>query len=115
MKVAIVGSKSLNLKTFAPFLPNNTTEIITGDSPCGIDVCIPKYAKENNIKCTVIERDPTLFEDAALAIRNAKIIEKADIIIAFWDGKSPTTHNFIQVCRSEGKKVTVKKFDFYNK
>lgn len=39
--------------------------------------------------------------------RNLQIIERADIIIAFWDGKSPGTAHTISEARKAGKPVEI--------
>lgn len=42
-------------------------------------------------------------------VRNDLIIDYADEVIAFWDGKSRGTKYVIEKCKSKNKKVTVHK------
>ena len=39
--------------------------------------------------------------------RNISIIENADVVLAFWDGKSRGTKFVIDRCRELGKKIKV--------
>jgi len=43
-------------------------------------------------------------------IRNQKIVDKSDEIVAFWDGKSPGTKSTIQIAKKCGKTVHVIKY-----
>lgn len=49
MKTAVVGSRGLYIENFDDYMPEGTTEIVTGGAK-GIDQCAERYAKEKNIK-----------------------------------------------------------------
>ena len=49
MKVAVIGSRSLNVYNIERFLPPGITEIITGGSK-GAEACAREYARDNGIK-----------------------------------------------------------------
>lgn len=51
MKVAVIGSRNLNVMELHLYLPKNTTEIVSGGAR-GIDSCAKNYAINNNIKLT---------------------------------------------------------------
>ena len=40
-------------------------------------------------------------------MRNLKIIDYADEVLAFWDGQSRGTKHVIDNCRKKNKKITV--------
>ena len=105
MKVAIVGSRGLS-SDLSDFIPKETTEIISGGA-MGIDKCAEEYAKKNNIKLTVIRPDYKQFGRRAPLIRNLEIIDKADLVIAFWDTKSNGTRFVIEKCRERQKKIKI--------
>ena len=46
MKVAIIGSRNLKVDNLAPYLPSNTTEIVSGGAR-GVDHCAREYALRN--------------------------------------------------------------------
>ncbi len=90
MKVAIIGSRSLTEDNIGEYIPVQTTEIISGGAK-GIDACAEKYATENGIKLTLFLPQYQKYGRFAPLKRNIEIIENADLVIAFWDGKSRGT------------------------
>lgn len=106
MKIAIVGSRGLNLENLDIYLPPHTSEIVSGGAK-GIDTCAKEYALLNRIKYTEFLPDYRRYGKGAPIIRNIEIINYADEIIAFWDGKSKGTNNIIERCHKLNKKLTV--------
>ena len=51
MKVAIIGSRQLEIENLSEYIPLTTTEIVSGGAK-GIDTCAKKYAISANIKLT---------------------------------------------------------------
>lgn len=49
MKIAIVGSRSIAVNNLGDYLPENTTEIVSGGA-IGVDRSARNYAKTHNIK-----------------------------------------------------------------
>lgn len=49
MKIAIVGSRSVTVNNLGDYLPENTTEIVSGGA-IGVDRSARNYAKTHNIK-----------------------------------------------------------------
>ena len=66
-----------------------------------------KYALANSIKLTEFLPDYEKYKRGAPLKRNMQIIEYADVVIAFWDGKSKGTKFVIDNCNKTGKEVTV--------
>lgn len=68
----------------------------------GADLLGERYAQEKGFK---IERFPANWErdgKSAGAIRNNQMANNADLLIAFWDGKSKGTSNMISTARRKG-------------
>lgn len=106
MKVAVVGSRSLNITMLYPYLPGNLTEIVSGGAE-GIDTCARNYAKEYNIKFKEFLPDYEKYGEEAQRICNLQIIDYADEVVAFWDKKSKGTKFIIDTCKARRKEITV--------
>lgn len=106
MKVAIVGSRGLQVTYLEKYLPDGVTEIISGGAK-GIDTCARKYAFSHGIKLTEFLPEYEKYGRAAPLKRNITIIRQADLVPAFWDGTSPGTKHVIQNCKSLGIPVRV--------
>lgn len=105
MILAVVGSRSLNMD-IAPHIPPDTKTIISGGAK-GIDTLAAKYAKERGLQFIEILPDYNKFGRGAPLRRNNDIIDLAQVVLAFWDGKSKGTQYVIERCRKLGKKCTV--------
>lgn len=106
MKVAVIGSRNLTVENIGDYLPNETTEIVSGGAK-GIDTSAKEYAVANSIKLTEFLPNYAKYKRGAPLKRNMQIIEYADVVIAFWDGKSEGTRFVIDNCNKIGKKVVV--------
>ena len=106
MKVAVIGSRSLNIDNIGKYLPEGVTEIVSGGAK-GIDSCVREYAKKKGIKLTEILPEYSKYGRGAPLRRNLEIIAYADEVVAFWDGKSRGTKFVIDNCKKQSKKVTV--------
>lgn len=73
MKVAVIGSRGLTVNDLGKYLPEDTTEIVSGGAK-GIDTCARNYALSHNIKLTEFLPDYKKFGRAAPLKRNLKII-----------------------------------------
>ena len=98
MKVAVIGSRGLSVTDLGRYLPENTTEIVSGGAK-GVDTSAREYALAHGIKLTEFLPEYTRFGRSAPLKRNITIIEYSDIVLAFWDGKSRGTKFVIDNCR----------------
>ncbi len=114
MKIAIVGSRSLVIDNLKPYLPEGTTEIISGGAR-GIDTCAKEFAIMNKIKYTEFVPEYNKYGKGAPLKRNLQIIEYADCVLAFWDGISRGTKYIIDRCKQNNKKVIVYKIETANR
>ena len=106
MKVALIGSRSLKIPNIEDYLPENTTEIISGGAK-GVDTSAREYAFAKGLKLTEFLPEYDKYGRAAPLKRNLLIIENADLVLAFWDGKSKGTKHVIDNCRKNGVEVRV--------
>lgn len=106
MRVAVIGSRSLRVPNLGQYLPENTVEIVSGGAR-GVDISAREYALANGIKLREFLPDYGKFGRIAPLKRNISIIEYADQVLAFWDGKSPGTRFVIENCRRMGVPITV--------
>lgn len=97
MKVAVVGSRGLSIPNLEAYLPEDTTEIISGGAR-GVDTSARNYARSNGIKLTEFLPEYETYGRSAPLKRNLTIIENADLVMAFWDGKSRGTKFVIDNC-----------------
>ncbi len=98
MKVAVIGSRALQEIDLGKYLPKETTEIISGGAK-GVDSLAKQYALAHGIKLTEFLPDYARYQKAAPILRNNQIIQYADLVLAFWDGKSRGPANVINSCR----------------
>lgn len=101
MKVAIVGSRSIAVTDVGMYISDGD-EIVSGGA-IGVDYCAAEYAKKNGLKFTVFLPQYERYGRAAPIVRNKKIVEYADKIVAFWDGSSKGTLSVIKYAEKMGK------------
>ena len=106
MKVAVIGSRTLHVDDLSEYIPSNCTEIISGGAK-GIDSCAAEFAKSNSLKLTEILPDYKSLGKAAPIIRNKQIVDSADFVIAFWDGKSKGTKSMINLAKEYKKPIRI--------
>ncbi len=98
MKVAIIGSRDIKFLDLNMYLDENVTEIVSGGA-MGVDTIAREYAIDNNIRLTEFLPEYDKFGRSAPLRRNIMIIEYADKVLAFWDGKSRGTKFVIDNCK----------------
>lgn len=108
MRVAVIGSRNLFIPTFDEYLPDNTTEIVSGDAN-GVGIAAAVYAKDRNLKFTEFLPEYKKHGKAAPLKRNELIAEYADMIFAFWNGNSGDTKYIINHALKIGKKTVTYK------
>ena len=106
MKIAIIGSRNLKIADFGKYLPKNTSEIVSGGAK-GVDTDAREYAEKNKIPLKEFLPDYRRYGRGAPLKRNIEIIEYADKVIAFWDGKSRGTKFVIDNCNKINKEIEV--------
>ncbi len=106
MKTAVIGSRGLTVENLEKYLPPETTEIVSGGAE-GVDACAKRYALSRGIRFTEFLPEYRKFGKAAPLRRNDRIVEYADMVLAFWDGKSRGTRYVIEACQKRGKSIKI--------
>ena len=106
MKIAVVGSRDLHVENLGAYIPEEVTEIISGGAR-GIDMDARTYALQHGIQLTEIRPEYKRYGRAAPLYRNIEIIERAELVIAFWDGRSRGTRFVVEACKKRGVPVQV--------
>ena len=112
MKVIIAGGRDITDYSLVSsalaesgFIP---TEIVSGMAP-GVDTLAVQYAQENNLPLQQFWAEWNFYGKSAGPIRNRKMAEYGDALIAIWDGESRGTKNMIEEATKRGLKVYVKR------
>ena len=87
MRVAVIGSRGLQIDHLEDYLPDDVTEIVSGGAK-GVDTCARNYALRHGLKLTEFLPEYSKYGRGAPLRRNVAIIEYADLVLAFWDGRS---------------------------
>ena len=101
MKVAVVGSRNILITDIGAYISEDD-EIVSGGA-VGVDSCATEYAKRKGMKLTVFLPQYERYGRAAPIVRNKKIVDYSDKIIAFWDGRSRGTLSVIKYAERVGK------------
>ena len=106
MKVAVIGSRTLTVPDLGKYLPPDTTEIISGGAK-GVDTSAREHAQAHGMALAEFLPDYEKYGRGAPLRRNIDIIARADMVLAFWDGKSNGTKFVIDTCKKLGVPVKV--------
>lgn len=112
MKIAIVGSRKYpKPKKVYDFICGGNIwkndQIISGGCKTGVDAWAESLAKTCDIPTIILEAEWDKYGKSAGAIRNQKIVDMADLVVAFWDGKSKGTKITIDMTKKAGKPLEV--------
>lgn len=109
MRVGVIGSRNFNnyallRDTLDNILSKKSISLIVSGGAKGADALSEVWATQNSIETLIFKPNWSLGKSAA-AIRNQKIVENSDIIVAFWDGISKGTKMTIDMATSRNIKV----------
>ena len=105
MRVAIIGSREIGpfgTDDLIRHIPLNTSELVSGGA-AGIDAMAEDAARKLGLPMTVFRPDYEANGRLAPLIRNSRIVDYADLVLAFWDGHSRGTAYTLRVCVEHGK------------
>ena len=109
MKVAIVGSRAYprldKVREYVWSLPIDTT-IVSGGAR-GVDITAADAAHYRKMPVIVFLPDWDTHGKSAGFRRNKQIVDEADMVVAFWDGKSKGTVHSINLAKKAGKECVV--------
>ena len=121
MKIAIVGGRDfnnyellkwsvINAMDVNYYTEENTKHTIVSGGAKGADSLGEKFADEFNFYKQIYRANWDLYGKQAGFIRNISIIENADIVFAFWDGKSKGTQHSINLAKQKNKELYIIKY-----
>ena len=105
MKIAVVGSRGITVQDIGKYLCK-VDEIVSGGA-VGVDACAAEHARKNGIKLTEFLPQYDIYGRAAPIVRNKQIVDYADRVIAFWDGRSKGTLSVIKYAQEIGKECQI--------
>jgi len=114
MKLIIAGSHTFTdyqhlCQVLAPDRPR-ITQVLTGGAP-GADALGKRWAWSKQVPWKGFKADWERFGKVAGVRRNHQMAQAGDVLVAFWDHKSPGTAHMIQCMRALGKPVVVVSID----
>jgi len=109
-RYAIVGSRHFaaleRVAEYVAGLPAGAS-VVTG-SASGVDAAATRAAREHELALTRVAASFEEGRDArAAADRNQRLVDQADVVVAFWDGASTGTRGTIDRALDSGKEVHV--------
>ena len=111
MKTIVAGSREITGFTIVEKAIQDSgfeiTELVSGGAR-GVDRLGEKYAKDHNIPIKQFIPDWDGLGKKAGYVRNAKMADYADALVAIWDGVSKGTAGMIADATRKGLKVYVK-------
>lgn len=111
MKIAVVGSRTFDdYERVKEILTPRIPFVLVSGGARGADTLADKFARENGLATMIYPARWEKYGKRAAYIRNKKIVEEADLVIAFWDGKSRGTEMTINLADQMGKQVVMELF-----
>lgn len=106
MKIAVIGSRNLHIENLGIYLPQDCTEIVSGGAK-GVDQSAAEFARIHGIKLSEFLPQYSIYGKGAPIVRNKQIVDYADLVLAFWDGRSAGTRSVIKYCEKIGKECKI--------
>jgi hypothetical protein len=106
MKLAIIGSRGIKNINLKEYITSDVDEIVSGGAK-GVDTIAREFAKANDITFVEFLPEYEKYGRGAPLLRNKEIVNYADKIIAFWDGKSKGTKYVIEYAEKINKPCEV--------
>jgi len=111
-KVIVAGTRDFKDYNFLcnklDFLLYNKMEVeIVSGTANGADIMGEKYAAQKGYPIAYYPPEGKRFGKMAEPIRNKAMAEYADVLVAFWDGVSPSTKNMIENMKLLKKPVRI--------
>lgn len=110
MKIAIVGSRDYqHLERVHQYIRDCLVheDVIISGGAKGVDTYAAEYGRYVLLDVVVFYPEWSKYGKAAGMIRNQAIVDAADKVVAFWNGKSKGTADTIAKARKAGKPVEI--------
>lgn len=111
MKFAVIGGRDFDdyelLKSFLDSIKMPIDLIVSGGCLNSPDILGEKYADDNCIEKLIFKPEWDKYGRSVAFVRNKLIIDNADIVIAFWDGKSKGTKHSLDYAKKKNKHIKI--------
>ena len=109
MRYAVVGSRKFrDLPMVREFVCGlSSGDLVISGGAMGVDTVAIRAAKDRAVPWVEYLPNYARDGDAAPLIRNRKIVDECDRVMAFWDGHSPGTAYTVEYARRRGVPVDV--------
>lgn len=106
MMLMVAGSRSIDADVLKidMYMPEDADVIITGGEK-GVDALAEKYADDNGIEKIVMRGGREHSESSVPSDRTRQMMERADRVLVFWDGKSSGSKAVYDYAKEQGKPV----------
>lgn len=106
--VLICGSRNINQLNISRYIKNidKIQKIVHGGCR-GIDTVADSWAKANNIEIIVYKPNYKVYGKRAPLVRDEEMVDFADVVIAFYDGKSKGTAYTFNYAKNKNRKVII--------
>lgn len=116
IKITIGGCRDYNdYETFCSFAEEcinehsaNDITVLSGHCS-GVDMMAERFANEKGYSLEIHPAQWNRYGKAAGPIRNKIMVEKSDLVIAYWDYKSKGTRDLIECAEKLNKPIKIKK------
>lgn len=109
MKIAIVGSREFPrldlVSDYVQALPTST--VVVSGGATGVDTVAENSARKKGLEVVIFRPEWKKYGRAAGFLRNYKVVEEAEKVIAFWDERSRGTQHVIAAARKKRKPLEV--------
>ena len=113
MKLAIIGGRDFKdyerLCAIMEYTQNPVTVIVSGGA-AGTDSLGARWADDHGVEKEIYLPDWDGLGKRAGFVRNQQIIDAADAVLAFWDGKSKGTAHSIGLAQKQNKPLKIIKY-----
>ena len=107
-RIAVIGSRDFDdYGKLESVLESHLPAVLVSGGAEGADALAERLAQERGLTIDVIPADWQRYGRGAGPIRNKQIVESADLVIAFWDGKSRGTRSALAHADKVGVPVEV--------
>ncbi len=109
-KIAVIGSQQVtNITWFimCDILNEYRPGLIISGGAKGVDSLAEIYADMWEIEKDIKEPEYKKYGRPATHIRNRKIVDEADLVIAFYDDESPGTKSVIEYAHKKNREIRV--------
>ena len=112
MKLAVVGSREFEDYAWMEHCLRSCIrveeiDVVISGGARGADSLAARFAAAHGLPLVVCSPDWKRHGKRAALIRNLEIVNRADMLVAFWDGVSHGTRDTIAKARLAGKRVVV--------